>query len=188
LRFRRRRERFVKKAATSSLATRSLVILIRTRDPDPGESSFEQRFLTTSLLPKLQSLSDKAACLFFVATNHFTTIDDSARREGRFDFQFLVMPPSIEEKIRMIKDQIAPDPLAPAIEIELGKSEHAEKLLWASRTEIVALAQQIRRTPNNIHGLLTTLVPTLIHSKKYKQYTDEIQFNGFSKAVPSSTE
>lgn len=42
--------------------------LMHTRTDAAG--SFEQRFLITSLLPKLQALAGRAGCLFFVATNH----------------------------------------------------------------------------------------------------------------------
>ncbi|MGH9181254.1 MAG: AAA family ATPase, partial [Acidimicrobiales bacterium] len=70
--------------------------------------SFEQKFLTTSLLPKLQELADRAACLFLVATNHLETVDQAALRPGRFDSRLQIMPPAYEEKLRLARDHLGP--------------------------------------------------------------------------------
>ena len=61
------------------------------KDRGGDKGSFEQRLLTTSILPKLQALWDQAQCVFIVATNHFKDIDPAAARAKRFDFRFEVL-------------------------------------------------------------------------------------------------
>jgi len=61
------------------------------KDRKGDKGSFEQRLLTTSILPKLQALWDKAQCVFIVATNHFKDMDPAAARAKRFDFRFEVL-------------------------------------------------------------------------------------------------
>ena len=74
------------------------------RSPNGTDATFEQRLLTTALLPKLQDLHDQARCLFFVATNHFESLDPAAKRFGRFDLILEVLPPCLDETIRQITD------------------------------------------------------------------------------------
>jgi ATPase family protein associated with various cellular activities (AAA) len=67
---------------------------MRTREGNEGV--YEQRLLTTSLLPKLQALRDRARCIFIVATNFFDVIDSAAAAPGRFDLRLKLLPRSTE--------------------------------------------------------------------------------------------
>ncbi|MBI2709775.1 MAG: AAA family ATPase [Actinobacteria bacterium] len=64
--------------------------MIRSRDS--GES--KSRFLTTSMLPRLHHIRDKASIVFIVATNDLAVIDAAARRFGRIDRIVLLSYPS----------------------------------------------------------------------------------------------
>ncbi|MGW3993935.1 ATP-binding protein [Amycolatopsis sp. NPDC004772] len=118
-----------------------------------GDSSFEQRLLTTALLPKLQDLHDRAQSLFFVATNHFPQIDEAARRFGRFDLILEVLPACLDEKVRQTIDGVAEAQATPGAEasetfvVELDsalkrlstsadRGEERDKLEWATHGEM----------------------------------------------------
>ncbi|HZU80449.1 MAG TPA: ATP-binding protein, partial [Acidimicrobiales bacterium] len=126
--------------------------LVHTRADTSG--SFEQKFLTTSLLPKLQELADRAACLFFVATNHFDTIDRAAQRPGRFDFKLQILPPSYEEKLRLARDTLGADLFA-ALEADLRRRPYQENLRLATRNEMLALCDALRRHPEQAEKTLS---------------------------------
>jgi SpoVK/Ycf46/Vps4 family AAA+-type ATPase len=59
----------------------------------------ESRFLTTAMLPKLASLSDRRRAVVLVATNHPERFDAAIRRRGRFDMIVPVMPPTADAKL-----------------------------------------------------------------------------------------
>jgi len=50
------------------------------------------QFLTTSMLPKLAQLHDRARLVFFMATNHRISFDPAITRPGRFDLLLCVGP------------------------------------------------------------------------------------------------
>lgn len=114
--------------------------MVTKRDQEEG-GSFEQRFLTTSLLPKLQTLSSRAKCIFLVATNYFHRMDDAAKREGRFDFRIQVLPPCYKEKVRMLVDSW--DGAVP-VHILTEIEEQKEKITWATRGEMLSLISQLK--------------------------------------------
>jgi ATPase family associated with various cellular activities (AAA) len=64
--------------------------------------TFEQQFLTTSMLPHLADLYDDGKVLFFVATNYGKTFDDAIIRPGRFDMLLFIGPPDWATKIESI--------------------------------------------------------------------------------------
>jgi hypothetical protein len=57
-----------------------------------------QRFLTTSMLPKLLKLHKSGRSIFFMATNHQREFDPAIKRAGRFDLLIRLGPPSVAEK------------------------------------------------------------------------------------------
>jgi hypothetical protein len=140
--------------------------LMHTRADAGG--SFEQKFLTTSLLPKLQALADKAACVFFVATNHFDTIDRAAQRPGRFDFKLQVMPPSYEEKLRLARDRLGPEAFA-AVEPDLRRQPYHENLRLASRNEMVALCKELARRPQQAEQILSHFRAELVDDDSFTE-------------------
>ena len=60
------------------------------REPMAAAGSYQSRtiaaFTTSAMLPRLQDLHDKDACLIFLATNYPEKIDEAIKRAGRFDF------------------------------------------------------------------------------------------------------
>jgi len=126
--------------------------LMQRRHGDAG-SSFEQQFLTTTFIPKLQELADRAACLFFVATNHYDSIDPAVKRPGRFDFRLQVRPPAYEEKLRMAEKVLAED--FHRLEPELRRQAYRRHITLATRSEMTRLAQKIRSNPDRVEQLLS---------------------------------
>lgn len=123
--------------------------LIKQRNSEAG---FEQKFLTTSLLPKLQNLADRARCLFFVATNFFGEIDEAARREGRFDFRIQIVPPSFEEKMRML--EVGFPSVSPEVKKYLKDAKVKEEIAWATRSEMLILIDNLKEASNKKHFIV----------------------------------
>ena len=65
-----------------------------------GQLDVTQKFLTTSMLPKLLKLRKQARTVFFMATNHQRDFDPAIKRAGRFDLLVPMGPPSLAEKKR----------------------------------------------------------------------------------------
>lgn len=129
--------------------------------------SFEQKFLTTSLLPKLQELVDRATCMFFVATNHLETVDPAAQRPGRFDFRLQIMPPSYDEKLRMARDCLGPDLFA-AAEVELRRQPYRTNIRLASRNEMLSLCDDIKRRPEHMEDILSQFRAELMDDERFR--------------------
>jgi hypothetical protein len=55
--------------------------------------------LTTSMLPKLAQLHEKAQVVFFLATNHGRDLDSAIKRPGRFDIWLCMGPPKWNVKL-----------------------------------------------------------------------------------------
>jgi hypothetical protein len=68
----------------------------------PGSTQLDvtQKFLTTSMLPKLSKLREKGQAIFFMATNHQRDFDPAIKRPGRFDLLIRMGPPTFEEKLK----------------------------------------------------------------------------------------
>jgi SpoVK/Ycf46/Vps4 family AAA+-type ATPase len=67
------------------------------------------RFMTTSMLPKLQSLKSRGSLIFGIATNYKERLDKAITRLGRVDHDWAVLPPDFTSRIVLIKtfaDQI----------------------------------------------------------------------------------
>lgn len=155
--------------------------LIRTRVGHEA-GPFEQKFLTTSLLPKLQSLYDQANCVFFIATNFVESIDPAAKREARFDFQVQILPPSFEEKIRMVEFEWVGVPGDVLGEIKVDA--HKEKLLWATRMEMLRLIKKLKASPVSARQILDRFSPLLLADPDDKRrYDEEGNLNRFNTAV-----
>jgi hypothetical protein len=68
----------------------------------PRELDVTQKFLTTSMLPKLLQLRKQARTIFFMATNHQKDFDLAIKRSGRFDLKIRMGPPGYAEKLRAL--------------------------------------------------------------------------------------
>jgi len=75
--------------------------LVRARDMEPDAFG---RFLTTSMLPKLAELWKLRKVIYFVATNHISFFDLAVIRAQRFDALVHVSPPSLQRKLRRVKE------------------------------------------------------------------------------------
>lgn len=62
------------------------------------------RFLTTAMLPKLASISDRRRIVLLLATNHIEEFDFAIKRPGRFDVVIQVMPPTLASKLENAPD------------------------------------------------------------------------------------
>jgi hypothetical protein len=61
------------------------------------------RFMTTSMLPKLQSLKSRGAVIFGIATNYKERLDRAITRQGRVDHDWAVLPPDFTSRIVLIR-------------------------------------------------------------------------------------
>lgn len=68
-----------------------------------GQLDVTQKFLTTSMLPKLLKLRERARCIFFMATNHQREFDVAIKRAGRFDILVRMGPPSYQSKVKSLR-------------------------------------------------------------------------------------
>jgi ATPase family associated with various cellular activities (AAA) len=161
-----------------------------------GEPTFEQRLLTTALLPKLQDLHDRAHSLFFVATNHFSRIDEAARRFGRFDLTLEMLPACFNEKCRQIADDLSSldgfrgadaSPLAAALSDALRdlatdpeRAEEREKLEWATFAEVRSLVHLLHNEVIGGKAPEAALITALAHfhpALKVDEWRDGYQYN-----------
>jgi hypothetical protein len=113
------------------------------------KASFEQRFLTTSFLPSLQDLRDRATCIYIVATNNFEDLDEAARAPRRFDFQLQVLPPAFDEKVRLIQNQFSGE--IPA-EVTTALTTHRDRVTWATVSEMDMIAKKLVGVPSDQAG------------------------------------
>jgi hypothetical protein len=164
--------------------------MMRERDGKGEEGSvFEQRFLTTSLLPQLQDLHDKATCIFIVATNSFSSIDAAARRAGRFDFHIQILPPAHDAKLKIVKGEIQDQELHDAFiqeliedpgEPESQRNKNRKKFEWATRTEVLNLISDLKvRGPNSARDILDNFEPVLYQDDQLKKLEAEQKYNSF---------
>lgn len=63
------------------------------------------RFMTPSMLTKLQHLRDQNGPIFIIGTNYGESIDPAIKRAGRIDQQYLVLPPDLSARKRLILHQ-----------------------------------------------------------------------------------
>ena len=83
--------------------------LVRERELHPEQKGKQQeawsRFITTSMLPKIQKLKEEGRKkIFIVGPNHVKNFDPAIKRKGRFDYLIPILYPKYEEKIDYIKD------------------------------------------------------------------------------------
>src|SRR6266540_1641838 len=152
--------------------------LMRTRAGPEG--SFEAMFLTTAFLPKLQDLHDRATCLFFVATNHFKSMDEAIREPGRFDFRIQILPPSYEEKLRMIQDVLSQE-LSGDQRSALATAQ--DKIALATLSEMRALIPRLEsaQSPNDFASALKEFAPVLFEEARRQELDEERNFNSFPR-------
>ncbi|MDX6444657.1 MAG: hypothetical protein QOH71_1731 [Blastocatellia bacterium] len=60
------------------------------------------RFMTTSMLPKLQSLRSKRTLIFGIATNYKERLDKAITRLGRVDYDWPVLPPDFTSRLILV--------------------------------------------------------------------------------------
>ncbi len=150
--------------------------LVRRRE---GRVESFERFLTTSMLPKLAELWKQRRIIYFIATNHQEDFDAAIVRAERFDVLLLMLPPDFDTKYRELRRLLGDVKLAEGITrewIETGleqlanfKEEDADKPLedQAVRAKFVLLRyDQLRE--------LASKLKSKIASQKSPEVTREI--------------
>lgn len=66
------------------------------------------RFMTTSMLPKLQALKSAGSIIFGVATNYQERLDKAIIRQGRVDHNWAIFPPDFTSRILLIGAKFKP--------------------------------------------------------------------------------
>jgi SpoVK/Ycf46/Vps4 family AAA+-type ATPase len=77
------------------------------------------RFMTTSMLPKLQSLKADRNIIFAIATNYKERLDRAITRLGRVDDEWAILPPDLTSRIVLIKKFV--DDRKRTIPIDMGE-------------------------------------------------------------------
>jgi SpoVK/Ycf46/Vps4 family AAA+-type ATPase len=67
------------------------------------------RFMTTSMLPKLQALKSAGAIIFGIATNYQERLDKAITRQGRVDRDWAIFPPDFTSRILLIGGKFKPE-------------------------------------------------------------------------------
>jgi ATPase family associated with various cellular activities (AAA) len=133
-------------------ATERLVVLLDefdelVRERGSEGSEFVSRFLTTSMLPKIQALANRRRIVWLVTTNHIEIFDSAIRRPGRFDMIVPLLPPTAQEKLerftgansltgkRIALGDVAMNRLAA---LTWGECEKLDHQLKAARTKVAA--------------------------------------------------
>ncbi len=144
--------------------------LIRKRKGESNgesESTFEQRLLTTTLLPKLQDLHDRSRSIFVVATNHFDDIDTAARRFGRFDIKLEVLPSCLSETCRQLVEGLCghstfkdadKGEVERAVEAATKGKRNTSSLEWANYAEIQLLLDEVVNNASDVSEIETALM------------------------------
>jgi ATP-dependent 26S proteasome regulatory subunit len=150
--------------------------LAQTREEDPSDQKesldVTRQLLTTSMLPKLADLWDRAEVIFLMATNHKQQLDPAITRANRFDLLLCVAPPPwagkrSSEKLQNILK------IAEAIKVEqelsrlVADASPTENLLnLFTVSEVGVFFDQLKRTKNT-----ETLVNALT------KYEDRVEFS-----------
>jgi SpoVK/Ycf46/Vps4 family AAA+-type ATPase len=97
--------------------------------------------LTTSMLPKLAHLHDRAQVIFFFATNHRRDLDSAITRPGRFDIWLCIGPPKWSAKLESL------DKILERFDVPTGSVERARQVLtkWLddSGTDAAELVKEL---------------------------------------------
>jgi hypothetical protein len=117
-----------------------------------------RQFLTTSMLPKLAKLYERAAVLFFMATNHQQDFDEAIKRSGRFGILLHLGVPDWREKLTRL-DAFWPHP--PQGELQ----PHAE--------EVNAVRAKLENWTNDAHDPPVTELD-LISFQEMKELLHEL--------------
>jgi ATP-dependent 26S proteasome regulatory subunit len=120
----------------------------------PVQLDVTQKFLTTSMLPRLLRLRKDGRTIFFMATNHQAQFDVAIKRPGRFDLLIPMGPPTFEEKVRGLElgkwflSKETPDQRALALKHFkklAGGDEAKERLSRFTYPEMDAFLEALRR-------------------------------------------
>lgn len=93
-----------------------------------------RQLLTTSMLPKLADLYDRARVIFLMATNHKKDLDSAITRPGRFDLLLCVGPPTWNEKLKGLRQALK--------DLAVGDFDKVKELLEAY-TDAPAAREQL---------------------------------------------
>lgn len=95
-----------------------------------------RQLLTTSMLPKLGDLYDRATVLFLMATNHKKDLDPAIIRPARFDLLLCVGPPSWEYKLAGIRHVLRDLPTGNIDKVRASLKEFANSVAVRQQLDI----------------------------------------------------
>jgi hypothetical protein len=152
-------------------------------DRDSNDYSRQGDFfqlMTPSMLPKLKRLRDRERVIFVIGTNYADRIDPAAKRPGRIDQRFLVLPPDLEQRNRIIRSCLKReaetiwgegskwDTVAAGID-EANVAELAKRTVLAVYTE---LAQWIRGVVQDLPNAATDHSKATLLKRLEEGYAD----------------
>lgn len=78
---------------------------------DRGSEAYEKQqgifqFMTPGMLPKLNDLRSAESSIFVIATNYAERIDSAVKRRGRVDDHFILLPPGLDQRLRILKQPV----------------------------------------------------------------------------------
>ena len=95
-----------------------------------------RQLLTTSMLPKLGDLYERATVLFLMATNHKKELDPAIIRPARFDLLLCVGPPSWEYKLAGIRHALKGLPTGEIDRVQTSLKEFSNSLAVRQQLDI----------------------------------------------------
>lgn len=103
------------------------------------------QFMTPSMLTKINDLRKQERSVFIIATNYAERIDSAIKRPGRIDEQIALLPPDLEQRIKIIGD----------------RAEKAKLALRDTRIDDIAT-----RTPLYAYSELKDIIQSITDGKK----------------------
>ncbi|MFA5189333.1 MAG: ATP-binding protein [Verrucomicrobiia bacterium] len=143
-------------------------------DREENTSRYEDfRFMTTSLLPKLQDLHDKKRIVFFIATNNIERIDSAIQRSGRIDVKICVPPPNSAARREIVKRHLekAEGPESRKKEVVEILSENCAAWYTFSELKLLALSLMKRADPRgemkDVFGQISPAASSGVYEQRY---------------------
>jgi SpoVK/Ycf46/Vps4 family AAA+-type ATPase len=136
--------------------------------------------LTTSMLPKLADLWERAGVIFLMATNHRRHLDPAITRANRFDLLLCVSPPPwSRKKVATKLNDILQIANSEKVEKELNRlvslgSDTEEQLDLFMLSELGTFFDHLRRAKKVDAKKVDTLLDVLKHYEKSDGFSNEV--------------
>ena len=105
------------------------------------------QFLTPGMLTKINDLREAKRSIFIIATNYANRIDPAIKRPGRIDKQYLLLPPDLSKREKIIVKEFEDLKLSAPAEI----TAMAKESVYLGYSEIIgALQGRLRKAPSEM--------------------------------------